>query len=206
MCVCVCVCVAEAPPTDVLAEAPGFFADVARRLAVAPAAPNLTFNDYDDQDTSNLGRRGRESFCQSNSLVVEEKYCDVNPGHNGPIFRKFASAADVDKWINSDHYGWYHKDRSATSDIDRLCGAVIFENDVRTEAKPKYTLRFNVTDPSGTGSSVSSSLTARSIELGKQDDDEVVWYFQSGFLALQNFVQKFVGQERSAPASSKVDT
>merc|ERR1712187_356102 len=34
-----------------------------------------------------------------------ELFCDVHPGHERPLFRKFSSVEEVDKWIDSDNYG-----------------------------------------------------------------------------------------------------
>lgn len=132
-------------------------------------------------------------------VTNESLFCDVNEGHSKPIFRIFSSVEAVDDWANDENYGRYSRDRSESSSLDRLCGAVVFENDASTVAEPKYTIRLNVTFQDN---DVSGFLTNSDVSDSTKSAEALKWYYNSGFLAMQAVVQRFIGSSRTTGGST----
>jgi ABC-type multidrug transport system ATPase subunit len=132
-------------------------------------------------------------------VTNESLFCDVNEGHSKPIFRIFSSVEAVDDWANDENYGRYSRDRSESSSLDRLCGAVVFENDASTVAEPKYTIRLNVTFQEN---DVSGFLTNSDVSDSTKSAEALKWYYNSGFLAMQAVVQRFIGSSRTTGGST----
>ncbi|CAE8744011.1 unnamed protein product [Polarella glacialis] len=157
---------------------------------------------------------GRRLQARSRSDAAKERIknelewasCKVDDmSYSKPLWRRFGSAGDISKWINNQDYGSYDRQRSLSSSTDRLCGAIVFENDPLSDAKPKYTIRMNVTAANGGGDYISAYLTKKSVEYSNMDTSQpFLWYAESGFLALQNLVHKFVAK-RAPPQSGSYD-
>jgi len=161
--------------------------------------------------STTLGRRlqrgGKGTDEEGKGAASERAWasCDVNAGaYQGPIWRTFGSSDDIDEYVKDSDYGDYEKDRTKTSTKDRLCGAIIFENDVRTAGVPEYTIRMNVTGHSNQGKSgVDGSLTEE-----HENPENIDWkgsyyfYWNSGFLAIQHLMHHFL-YETHSPSGNK---
>lgn len=136
-------------------------------------------------------------------MALEWVQCNVNSQsptdltHKRTFFRQFSSKGDLTSFIQADNYGQYYPDRSETSPTDRLCGAVIFENNPLTSDQPQITIRMNVTATRRIGIRVDRDLTSRVTEGANNVwKKEFTWYSSSGFLAAQHMVQKWISSLR----------
>jgi ABC-type multidrug transport system ATPase subunit len=126
--------------------------------------------------------------------------CNVDSGHESPIWRHFGSEDDVEKWVEDDTYGDYYPQRSATSSIDRLCGVVVFNNDVLTAGEPDYVIRLNVTGHSNMWyEGVDDDLTKTDVVPDTYDASRrsFLYYWNSGFLAIQHLMHTFLATRRN---------
>jgi hypothetical protein len=137
--------------------------------------------------------------------------CEVDSGYEAPIIRQFGSEDDVTKWIADPNYGQYSKTRSNTSSMDRICAAVVLENNIMTDSAPAYTIRGNVTGgkfryEGGRGGTRLGRLAGFFTKDGAdfvfdERNDHIMaltWYQWSGFLALQHIMHGFLLSKRGS--------
>lgn len=154
----------------------------------------------------------RELSMYGDTPTQEWNNCEVaSPAHAEPIFRQFSKESEVDAWIADPSYGNYEKTRTNTSNRDRLCAAIIIENDIRTQAVPKYTIRGNITGGGFVyrGGRGGTRLGPIRVFLTKPGADFVFderkdqthasrWYRWSGFLGLQHIMHGYLLSRRGS--------
>ena len=131
----------------------------------------------------------------------EENYWVQCPSANtDPFFRVFATSDDLDNYIGAADYGYASPDRTQSStETDRLCGGVVFPDDVFTNAFPEVDLRMNITWEGDSRVKYAKFLTKINIyqdsrgllkTAGRESARQ--WYMAQGFVGLQLFVQRFL--------------
>mmetsp|Transcript_45107 Transcript_45107/g.130239 ORF Transcript_45107/g.130239 Transcript_45107/m.130239 type:complete len:2061 (+) Transcript_45107:77-6259(+) len=150
--------------------------------------------------------RERQGLGSPVDLVLQEKACPAEL--KAPIFQVFESEESMTSTIEDPRYA-VGVDRSRTGTPgatnvtrDRLCGAVIFDNNAMSTAVPRVVVRTNVTGIDMTGQIAAKSTNiAGDADLSEQSGS-LMWYTTSGFLAIQSLVEDFLVERRLEPAGA----
>lgn len=122
------------------------------------------------------------------------------------IFRIFSDEDALKEYIEDENYGSSVETTSGEergSDPlawDRLCGAVVLENDVLRDEKPEFKIRLNATIGRISRWITRATLEddPRGIERHVGDDSARHFYIRNGFLAIQLLVQRFIASRHEA--------
>ncbi|KAF4663843.1 hypothetical protein FOZ61_001327 [Perkinsus olseni] len=122
------------------------------------------------------------------------------------LFRVFDDEDSLKDYIEDEDYGSSIETTSGEergSDPaawDRLCGAVVLENDILRDGNPEFKIRLNATIGRISRWITRTSLEddPRGIERHVDEDSARHFYIRNGFLAIQLFVQRFIASRHEA--------
>lgn len=125
--------------------------------------------------------------------VLLERECPANVKR--PLFQVFESEDDMSELLGYFRYGMVNRTRGSDSTGDRLCGAVVFENDFRNESVPRVRVRTNITGVDISGLSATKRVNRDQMGV-KEQSASFWWYLRSGFLSIQELAEDFVLETR----------
>lgn len=158
---------------------------------VGPHAEELRtyFEDrYSTWRRKQIGIYGLFNFNPVDRALME-KACPAND--KATFFRIFENEQELDEWTQVFEYGSINRTRNPQDDADRLCGAVVFENDPLSDSVPRFVVRTNITGMGVGGQLERKRVNTEQVGI-QQQSAALFWYLRSGFLSIQELTEDFL--------------